>query len=450
MTGLSEASQGYADRFGAVAGELPGAGLAWLDALRRAGIDRFARTGLPTQRIEDWKYTNLRGLEKPNRAPATGGGIALDLPPALLPDGEARHRLVFVDGLYRAALSQIGELPAGATIGGLADMLAEESDWMEAHLGQIGGDQDAPLLALNTAFAGDGLVLRLDDGVVLEAPVEATFLSTARNGPAVHHPRILIVLGAGASATFVEHHVAVDSGATGGESYFANGAGEIVVGEGASLRHYKLQDEGGEAHHIAATVVRLSADASYDNFSLSLGARLARNEIRLRLDGPGARCGLMGAYLAGGDQHTDTTTIIEHCSPDTTSREIYKGVLDGKARAVFQGRITVHKGAQRIEGHQLNRTLLLSDGAEIDCKPELEIFADDVKCSHGATAGALDDDALFYLRSRGIPEDEARGVLVSAFLDEVVDEIADIGVREIFRQRVAARLEQSRKNGEAS
>jgi Fe-S cluster assembly protein SufD len=352
---------------------------------------------------------------------------------------------VIVNGLYRADLSHIGDLPPGASLGGLAHMLDHDADWLEAHMGRIGGDEDAPLLALNTAFAGDGPVLRLDPGTVLEAPVEVTFLSVAEEGPAVHHPRALIVLGAGASATCVEHHLSA-----GGESYFANCATEIVIGEGAALRHYKLQDEAYQAHHIAATVVRLAADASYDNFSLSLGGRLARNEIRVRLDGPGARCGLMGAYLAGGRQHTDSTTIIEHASPDTASREIYKGVLDGKARAVFQGRITVHKDAQRIEGHQLNRTLLLSDGAEIDCKPELEIFADDVKCSHGATAGELDDDALFYLRTRGIPEDQARGILVAAFLDEIVDEIADDGVREAFRQRVAAWLEQSLKHVEAS
>ncbi len=444
MTNLSEASQSYADRFGAVAGALPGAGLAWLDALRRAGIDQFTRTGLPTPRIEDWKYTNLGALEKLSLVPATGSGIALELPPTLLPDGQERHRLVFVDGRYRADLCQIGELPPGATLGGLADMLDDEAGWAEAYLGRISGDEDAPLLALNTAFAGDGLVLRLDDGVTLAAPIEATFLSTARDGPAIHHPRALIVLRAGASATFVEHHLAA-----GGETYFANGACEIVLGEDAVLRHYKLQEEGSEAHHVALTVARLAAGASYDNFSLSLGARLARNEIRLRLDGPGARCGLMGAYLAGGRQHTDSTTIIDHASPDTASREVYKGVLDGKARAVFQGRITVREGAQRIEGHQLNRTLLLSDGAEIDCKPELEIFADDVKCSHGATVGEIDDDALFYLRSRGIPETEARGILVSAFLDEVMDEIADAGVREAFKQRVATRLEP-RGNGEAT
>ena len=445
MTNLSAASQSYADRFGAVAGELPGAGLAWLDALRRAGLDQFVRTGLPTPRVEDWKYTNLGALEKLTLAPAIGGEIAPELPPAITPDGQECHRLVLVDGLYRADLSDIGDLPPGATLGGLADMLDDDAGWAEAHLGCVGGEEDAPLLALNTAFAGDGLVLRLDDGVVLEAPVEATFLSTARGGPVVYHPRALIVLGAGAAATIIEHHAAA-----GGDSYFANGATEIVAGQGAALRHYKLQDEGAEAHHIAATVVQLAAGASYDNFSLSLGARLARNEIRVRLDGPSARCGLMGAYLAGGRQHTDSTTIIEHASPDTTSREIYKGVLDGKARAVFQGRITVREGAQRIEGHQLNRTLLLSDGAEIDCKPELEIFADDVKCSHGATAGELDDDALFYLRSRGIPEAQARGILVSAFIGEVMDEIADEGVREAFKQRVAARLEQLRKNGEAS
>lgn len=447
---MTRASEFYTEQFGAVRDGLPGAGLPWLAELRRAGLDRFAEAGWPTPRVEDWKYTNLKDLAALDTVPATANGTLAETPASLLPAslqpaGRPAHRLVFVDGAYRDDLSHLGALSEGVTLGSLAAALADDPASLEPHLGRVGSIEGRPLLALNTAFMGDGLLLRLADGAVLDAPVEVVFVATAGDATAALHPRLLIVAGRDSRATIVEHHLSA-----GGREYFSNTVAEIALAEGATLRHYKLQDEATDAWHIAATEVTVGAGAAYESFYLSLGGRLARNEIRVRLEGEGGRCLLGGAYLADGRQHTDATTVIEHLAPETKSREVYKGVVDGRARAVFQGRITVHEGAQRIEGHQLNRTLLLSDRAEIDIKPELEIFADDVKCSHGATAGEIDDDALFYLRSRGIPEDEARGILVSAFLDDVLDEITDEAVREALRIRVADRLNKQPDSGETA
>lgn len=461
MSQVSITDRDFAGRFGAAADGLPGAGLPWLATLRRAGLERFAAGGLPTPRTEDWKYTNLRALEAQEFVPApmsaTVNGVEAGALPSLLPQGQAAHRLVFVNGRLRTDLSDAGALPKGVVIAGLADLLEREPALVEPHLGVLGlglGDDGKsggrPFLALNTAAAGDGYVVFLPDGAELEIPVAIVFASTAADGgPVACHPRNLIVAGAGSRATVLEQHVQLAGGAGegGGGGYFANSVTEIVLGEGAALVHLKLQDEGAGAFHIASTEARVAAGASYDNFSLSLGARLARNEIRVRLAGADARCALAGAYLAGGRQHTDTTTVIDHAEPDTASREVYKGVLDGTARAVFQGRITVHPDAQRSDGHQLNRALLLSDGAEIDSKPALEVFADDVKCSHGATVGEIDDEALFYLRTRGVPEAEARAMLVAAFIDEVLEEIADPVLRDGFRARVAGRLAAWSNNG---
>ena len=229
----------------------------------------------------------------------------------------------------------------------------------------------------------------------------------------------------------IEHHVGLGIGAT-----FANHVAEAYVGEGAILRHYKVQREGAEAFHLSNSVAKVGKDACYDNFILTTGARLARNEVRVAL-GLGSSCNVNGAYMIGGHQHCDTTTVIEHREPHCTSREVYKGVIDDTARAVFQGKILVRHGAQKTDGYQQNRALLLSDTAEIDAKPELEIYADDVKCSHGATAGELDDEALFYLRARGIDKETARGLLIGAFLAEALEEIPEESVREAFQGIIA-------------
>ena len=399
----------------------------WLSQRRRGGMDRFEAVGLPTPRAEAWKYTNLRPLERFDFDRAGVATAEVALPPSLI--GDEAHRLVFVNGRFDRGRSVIHALPQGVELASLADIVATRPELVREHLGSVASADARPMVALNTAFVEDGFMLHLGRNVTLDRPIEVVFLSTGADG-AAHYPRNLILAEIGACATVVEHHV----GPT-GAAYFANSATEVLVGDNATVRHYRLQAESDAAIHVANVAVRIGRDATYDNFVFSLGGRLSRNEIHSVLAGTGATCHLNGGYMIRGEQHADTTTVIEHAQPHGGSRETYKGVIDDSARAVFQGKIHVHRGAQKTDGYQLNRALLLSDAAEIDSKPELEIYADDVKCSHGATAGQLDEQAMFYLRSRGISVAEARGLLIQSFVGEALAEITDEVVREAFAQR---------------
>ena len=417
-------TEGFAAQFDQLRGGLPGSGLPWLDSLRQEAIDRFADQGLPTRKVESWKYTSLRHLERGaySTLAEAASHVNIDCAPTLLADTPACHRLVFIDGRFNPALSLRNPLPEGAVLDSLGWLLATEPGLLESRL-ENQQSSDLPLLDLNSAFMSDGFALVLKAGTVLHEPVEIVHLGGTQDRSLAYHPRNLIVLEEGAQATVVEHHLGLGDGA-----YFSNLATQCFVGDRALLRHYKLQNEGPAAVHLSTLQATVGRDASYDGFTLSVGAQLARNEAWVRLEGEGGECHLNGAYMVRGDQHCDNTTQIDHLVPNTTCRETFKGVIDDRARAVFQGRIVVHEGAQKTNGHQLSKALLLSDKAEIDQKPELEIYADDVLCSHGATAGDLDHNALFYLRSRGIPETEARSMLIEAFLAEAINAIAAEGL----------------------
>jgi Fe-S cluster assembly protein SufD len=398
----------------------------WLERLRAAAGARAAATGLPTPKLESWKYTNLRPLEKLAFGPRAAEKISIDRLPSLLPQGQSALRLVFVNGLFRADLSACAAMPAGVRAGSLAEALAEgPGDDLAGLLGQIanGGGEDQAMLDLNTALMADGFILHVAADVHLDQPIEVIYLGAAPRAPQAFHPRCLIVMEENSRAIVVEHHDGIGDGA-----YFANHGCEIQVGERAELRHYKVQAEADDAIHLANVQVEVHAEGVYDSFVLTRGARLSRNEVCVRLEAPGAACHLNGVYMLRGNQHCDNTTTIEHLAPETASREVFKGVLDDRARGVFQGKIVVHPKAQKSDGHQLSKALLLSDHAEIDAKPELEIYADDVKCSHGATAGDMDRDALFYLRARGIPEEAARHMLIEAFLSDTINSLAAEGL----------------------
>ncbi len=434
----------FVDQYGASRGILPGGALPWLCALREEAISAFAAGGLPTPRAEAWKYTSLRPLEKLDFAHATDGAISIDSLPTLLPHGQGGHRLVFVNGAFRADLSLLDGLPDGVGVGGLADLLAGDPAAVETHLGRVAAVDGQPMLALNTALMRDGLVLHIAAGVTVPLPIEVIYIGASPDTPRAFHPRNLIVLAQRARVTIVEHHAGLGAG-----PYLANSASEVLVGEGAALHHYKVQAEDTDAFHIATTHVRLERDAFFDGFILSTGARLARHEVAVRMTGPGAECHLNGAYMLRGEQHCDITTAIEHEAPQTSCREVFKGVIDEQARAVFQGRIVVHRHAQKSDGHQLSKALLLSDQAEIDVKPELEIYADDVKCSHGAAAGDLDHAALFYLRSRGIPEAAARHMLIEAFLTDSIRRIAAEGLCPALMASVGAWLSRAARQAKS-
>jgi len=419
----------YADRFAAVVAALPGHELPWLRDLRAQAIERVRQLGLPTIRNERWKYTNLSSLAAVAFEPVGAEQSSDSL--GQLPSSIGGCRRVFVNGLYRADLSA-GSLPRGVTLTNLAELLREDPDRARILFGEHDAGADS-LGALNLAFARDGYVIELAAGASIETPVELLHLTTSGGAAVAYHTRNAIVAEAGSSATIIETFL--HDAAT---IYWSQPVTEVRVGPGATLRHYKDQNEGSRAFHIAATDVRVSENGRYENFVLTTGAALSRNEIAVVLDGRGASCRLDSGYLARGRQHADNTTAIIHAKPQTTSAEVYKGVLDDQARAVFQGRIVVEKDAQKADGHQLSKTILLSDRAEIDTKPELEIFADDVKCSHGAAAGALDEDALFYLRARGIDQADARRMLVEAFVGETLENISDISVRAAIERRIGA------------
>jgi Fe-S cluster assembly protein SufD len=408
---LQAGAQAFLSRYEGLKQRLPGDPLIREDAARA-----FAASGLPGPRNEAWKYTSLRPLteaqfHEPLIALADCSTLLERLPPIDAP------RLVFVDGHRRGDLSS--DIAALKVYG-----FAQTPDF-----GRLPKPEREPLTALNTMLAEDGAVIRVPDGVDGGVLMLANLGVAPPGRPVAFHPRHVIRLGRGARLTVVE--VAI-----GRDVYLHNAVGEIVVGTDARLTHIRLQEEADRALHFSTVYVDVADRGTYDSFVLNLGARLARTEIHARLGGPGGTAHLNGAQLLRGVQHADFTTVVAHDAPNCTSRQTVKNVLTGRSRGVFQARIEVARGAQKTDGYQMNQALLLSPEAEIDSKPELEIFADDVKCSHGATVGELDADQLFYLRSRGIPDQEARAMLVRAFLAEALDPIAHDAVRAALEAAV--------------
>lgn len=419
--------------FERIAPELPGAGTPWLARLRRDALGRFAEAGIPTRRDEEWKYTSLAALEKADFTSRPNGWerpVARAEIDALAFEGLEGHRIVFVDGRHAPSLSRRGRLPPGVTLAVLGDMLADAPAALEPFFAPAPG---ATVFSdLNTAFMSDGLYLHLARGAVLAKPVHLIFIATAA-GRAVH-PRNLVVAAPGAQATIIEHYAGGDA------AYFTNAVTHIVAAEGAAIEHYRMQQEGPQALHVGAVHASQARASRLISRSIALGAALARTDITTSFDAEGCEADLDGLYVVGGRQHVDHHTRIDHAQPHGTSREHYRGVLDGTSRAVFNGKVIVHAGAQKTDAQQANHNLLLSRGAEVDTKPQLEIYADDVKCAHGATVGQLDAGQLFYLRSRGIDEAAARGLLTQAFARAVLDRMRLAPVRARLERLLFARL----------
>lgn len=409
-----------------------GSDLDLLAKARETAAAQFDGAGLPTRRVEDWRYTNLSkltGFDLDWTPPSAD--VARETLPALVFGREADCRLVLVNGEVRPDLSSIPTLPDGVVLTSLSSALAEGNKDVAALLTARIKTGPGALKALNDSWLQDGYVLIVPEDTVVETPIEILSVGTGGVRPPAYQPRNVIIAGANSRVTVVEHHVGLCIG-----GYFANIVTDVSADAGAIVRHCKVQDETKEAVHIALLSASLAENAMFDSFVFTLGSRISRNELRVSLDAPGAHCRLNGAYLAQGKQHCDHTTVVDHVAGDTRSDQLYKGVLDGSASGVFQGKVVVHPDAQKTEGHQMSRALLLSDHAEINTKPELVIHADDVQCSHGATAGELDAEALFYLRSRGVPEGQARKLLVEAFLNEAIDAVALAGMRLPLEQNV--------------
>ncbi|MCG8508900.1 MAG: Fe-S cluster assembly protein SufD [Rhodospirillales bacterium] len=431
----------YASTFGDAKPGLPGKDRPWLMGLRETAAGLLADEGLPSRRVEAWKYTSLNKLAEADLRPATDEDGGLDLPAGELPTIEGAHRLVFVNGRYRQDLSDGGSAPDGIALSPLAQVIEADAEGLEGEIGRLAKPNGSPTVNANTAFMADGCVIRVAQAAKVGKPIHLVFVGTgSTDGAALaHHPRNLFVAESESDATVIESHVGIGENPV----YWANPVCEISVNAGAELRHFKIQNESVAATHLSFSRAVVESGGNYDSFVLTVGGVLSRNEIQVKLAGETARCRLNGAYLVRGEQHTDTTTFIDHAKANCDSDEVYKGVLDDKARGVFQGKILVAKDSQQTNGNQLSRAILLSDGAEVNTKPELEIYADDVKCSHGATAGELDDDSMFYMKARGIPENQARQLLIRAFVGELIDEIEIEPVREHLNGLVENWLENT-------
>ena len=411
-----------------------------IDLLRKDALARFAERGFPTMRDEDWKYTSLAPLAKTRfrlAPPAGPNGLSRESFERGIEEGWGT-RLVFLNGHFVPGLSRASALPQGVVVSSLAEAVASDPGRVAEHLGSVAGHEEYPLVALNTAFLGDGAYIRVPDGAVVEVPIHLVFLSSAPGGPTVCHPRTLIVAGPGSQVTVVESYAALDGGVS-----FTNAVTEVVAGEGAVVNHCKIERENPNAFHLASLAAHQGRSSRFSSHAVLIGGALVRNDVIAVLGDEGAECRLDGLYMAAGTQHMDTRTLIDHVRPHCSSQETYKGVLDGKSRAVFNGEIIVRADAQKTDAHQINRNLVLSDEALVNTKPRLRILANDVKCTHGATVGMLDEDALFYLRSRGIGETAARGLLVYAFASDVIAEIPARPLRRALQQLVQTRLPES-------
>jgi Fe-S cluster assembly protein SufD len=438
VTDRAAAAERYVAAHRAFAANGGGAAPAWLRDLRAGGLARFAELGFPTTKLEEWRFTSVAPLVATAFAsphgPASAIPSAADVEPHLLP-GAGRHRMVFVNGRFAPALSVLDGLPEGVTVASLGEVLRREPERLAALLDEAVADPKTAFAALNAAFLADGAFVHVSAGTAVTEPLQLLYFVTAGPEPVVTHPRTLVVVERLARVTVVEGY----AGAA-GAVYWTNAVTDLLVGDGARVDVVRVQRESERAFHVAATQTRQGRDSVVRVHALAFGAALARHDITTVLDGEGASCLLNGLYLAHGTQHVDHHTVIDHAKPHAESHEYFNGVLDERAHGVFNGRIVVRPGAQRTDSKQTNNTLLLSEEARADSQPQLEIYADDVKCTHGATLGPIDDKALFYLKSRGLGAEEARAMLTYGFGAEILGRIESPELRRQLDIIVRARL----------
>ena len=417
----------------------------WLKTLRRSAFEWVGEHGFPTTKDEAWKYTRVASILEIPFAPAEPGArCALSLNDVAELAGEIGGlRLVFVNGYFVPEISAVKSLPEGVKLGSLASVFAQEGEALQSLLKwRLLRERRHAFTTLNLALGKDGAFIQIPSHATVEEPIQLVFISDAGAIPLVSHPLSVVFAGVGSRATIVETHVGIAGGI-----YLSNAVTEIVLDEGAVVEHYKIQNEAESAYHLAFMDVRQGRASRFAAHSVAIGAALARHEVKVALEAPEAQVTLNGLYLPRGRQLLDNPTTIEHAAPHCTSRQLYKGVVDGHGRGVFDGRIVVRPGAMKTDASQTNKNLLLSASAQAYTRPRLEIFADDVKCAHGATVGQLDDEALFYLRTRGIPQQQARDLLTYAFASEMVELIQVPPLRCRVRQMLAARFTDGDKAG---
>jgi Fe-S cluster assembly protein SufD len=411
----------------------------WLSSLRDRARERYEVLDFPTTREEEWRYTNISPILKLDYEPPReiDPTVSSELIESLDFRESAKSRLVFINGIFSAAHSDVTGLSEITIAGSLSDIPAEQMNVLREHLGAHSGFQTDKFTALNTAALADGAFVVIPQDMKVEA-IHLLFLSTEARERLIAQPRTLVIAGRGSRATVIESYLSIND-----PVYFTNAVTEVVVAEGAAIEHYRLQEESDRAFHLATTTIHQARASRYRSCAISIGGALSRHALGVVLDGTGIDTELDGLYVATGNQHIDNHTMLDHQQPQCTSRQLYKGVLDDHARAVFSGKVFVHEGALLTDARQLNRNLLLSPDATVDTKPQLEIYADDVKCAHGATVGQLEDEEIFYLLSRGLSRERARALLTYGFAEDVISKIELPAVHKRLDEVVLQKLHQS-------
>ncbi len=406
----------------------------WIERLRRDGIEQFNRVGFPSNKLEDWRQTNVAPIARTNFIPARIGHdlTAHDIRAFSFRD-ESLCELVFINGQFSPGLSDLGQLPEGLRVTNLAALIGSGSKRLERHLGHHAQIEKNPFVALNTGFVRDGAVVYVDRNVNIDRPIHLLFVSTANGEPTVSHPRVLIVAEDNSEATIVETYAGLGDGA-----YFTNTVTEVVAGNGSRIDHCRLQHETRDAFHVSTTEAQIGRSGAFVTQSATLGGQLTRNDLNVVLSGDGAEATLNGLVLIDGKQHVDNHTLLDHAAPNCPSHELYKHVLSGASTGVFRGKILVRQNAQKTDSKQTSRSLLLSDDADMNSQPALEIYADDVKCTHGSTIGPVDEEMMFYIRSRGVDAGSARALLTYAFAADITRRIRVEPVRRYLENFMAA------------
>ncbi|MEW6144992.1 MAG: Fe-S cluster assembly protein SufD [Thermodesulfobacteriota bacterium] len=431
---FSKENDGYMKGFEEFRKDAAGKGIPWVESLREEGIKKFIELGFPTPENEDWRFTNVApiartafSIEKNGHKQVAPAALDKYTFPKL-----KTIKLVFVDGSYTQELSDVSVLPRGVEVMSLASALSGEEELVKKYLSKYADFKDEAFTALNTAFMQDGGFIYIPRGTRLKEPVHLLYITVKSDNATITNPRNLVIVEDNCEANIIEHYVSLDEGV-----YFSNVVTELVVGENSSVGHYMIECESSKAFNVSTLRAQQGRSSNIRSHSVLLGGALVRNNVHPVLAGEGCDSLINGLYMSTGRQHMDNYMKVEHASPHCDSRQFYNGVLDGKSRGVFHGRIIVHKDAQKTDAKQTNRNLLLSDSAQIDTKPQLEIYADDVKCTHGATIGQMDENAVFYLRSRGIDETSARDLLLSAFTSGTLESMQLEEIRNYCEALVA-------------
>jgi len=421
---------------------------SWLQKIRKGALDRFADLGFPTTRVEEWKYTSVAPITRVPFRPAAEylAPVRARQPnESVLAESPDRITVLFFNSQLMKIDAPRASLPTGLKVGSLAEALATRPELIEAHVAKHAAYEKQPFVALNTAFWEEGAFVEIAPNVALDLPIFLIFATGRSLEPLVHHPRNLILMGRGSQATIVEQYRTNIRGTP--PVYFMNAVSEVVLEEDAKVEYIKEQQDSREAFHIATLRFQQERSSGAKLYSFAFGSSLAREDAITVLDGEGAEATLNGLFITSGRQHMDNHTTIDHAKPHCSSRELYKGVLDGKSTGVFNGKIIVRKDAQKTDSKQSNKNLLLAEDCVMNTKPELEIFADDVKCTHGATIGQIDAEAVFYLRSRGIGLEEARSMLTVAFANDVIGKLKFEPLREWLQQAVVRKLAKKQESG---